>query len=118
MQLALRIAIAFDVKRAEKNEEFMASVSRTAIVDQEVHLLSDIIDHARQRATYLTAMYNELRMCYAEQDGILSIYIYSYNRRFFLNNYNEYFSICYVGQLFVCCRAAIRYAFGCFAIDS
>lgn len=71
-QLAVQLGIAFDVKRAAKNEEFMASVSRTAIVDQDEQLLSDIIDHARQRASYLLDMYNELRTCYAEQDGILS----------------------------------------------
>lgn len=71
-QLALQLAIAFDIRSAERNEEFMASVGRTSIAEIDRQMHADVIDHAKDRASMLLRMYNELRACYAEQDGILS----------------------------------------------
>lgn len=71
-QLAIQLGIAFDIKSAERNEEFMASVGRTSIAEIDSQMHADVIDHAKERASTLLRMYNELRACYAEQDGILS----------------------------------------------
>lgn len=72
IQLALQLGIAFDIKSAERNEEFLASVGRTSISEIDLQMHADVIDHAKERASMLLRMYNELRSCYAEQDGILS----------------------------------------------
>lgn len=73
MKLAIQCDVAFNIEKAAKNEEFLASVSKTYLENIEAQLLNDIIEHARSRSKALTENYNTLRLLYAEQDGLLGI---------------------------------------------
>ncbi|XP_037034063.1 uncharacterized protein LOC119072860 isoform X2 [Bradysia coprophila] len=70
-KLAIQCDIAFNIEKAAKNEEFLASVSKTYLENIEAELLNDIIEHGRSRSKALTESYNTLRLLYAEQDGLL-----------------------------------------------
>ena len=61
-----------DIERAEKNEEFMASVIRSYMSEYERLLHNELIEHAKERSKSLFKQFNELKYKYAEQDGLLS----------------------------------------------
>lgn len=63
------------MEKAAKNEEFLASVSKTYLENMEAYLLNEIVEHAKSRATALTENYNSLRLLYAEQDGLLGEFV-------------------------------------------
>lgn len=79
LQLAIQCDVAFNIEKAAKNEEFLASVSKTYLDNIEAHLLHDIIEHAKSRANSLTENYNTLRLLYAEQDGLLGTFGFQNN---------------------------------------
>ncbi|KAJ6647894.1 hypothetical protein Bhyg_03118 [Pseudolycoriella hygida] len=72
LKLAIQCDVAFNVEKAVKNEEFLASVSRTYLSNIEAYLLHDIIEHAKSRSKALAENYNTLRLLYAEEDGLLA----------------------------------------------
>lgn len=65
--------MALDAKLAERNEEFIAKVSRSYLAKVNHDLLLELIEHATARSQNLNETFNMLRLNYSEQDGLLSI---------------------------------------------
>lgn len=91
--MAVQCDVAFNVEKAAKNEEFLASVSKTYLDNIEAHLLHDIIEHAKSRSNALTENYNLLRIIYAEQDGLLGMHSEISNDLTQLTQSSKYFLI-------------------------
>lgn len=65
------MGIAFDTDRAAKQEEFVARVSKSYMTEVDDFLHNELIEHSKVRATNLIDLNNQLRLCYAEQDGLI-----------------------------------------------
>lgn len=70
--MAIKLNIAFDSEKAQKQEEFLAKVSRGLMDVESVKLKNDMIDHAKKRVALLLESYNKLRELYAEQDTLIA----------------------------------------------
>jgi hypothetical protein len=71
-QLALKLQVAFDAKKASENEEFLARVSRGVMEVELQRLRMDMIEHAQKRQDVLVESYDKLRSLYLEQDSLIA----------------------------------------------
>lgn len=71
-QLAIKLQVATDVKKAAEQEEFLARISRGVMEIDSERLKMDMIDHAKKRIETLVDSFNRLRELYLEQDGLIA----------------------------------------------
>lgn len=71
-QLALKLQVATDVKRAADQEEFFARISRSLMDVEAESLKMDMIGHAKKRVETLFDLFNQLRELYLEQDSLIA----------------------------------------------
>ncbi|CAG9797344.1 unnamed protein product [Chironomus riparius] len=71
-KLAVKLQVAFDIKKASENEEFLARISRSMMEVELQRLKMDMVDHARKRVDTLSDSFNNLRQLYLEQDGLIA----------------------------------------------
>lgn len=71
-QLAVKLQVAFDAKKASEHEEFLARISRSSMELELQRLKNDMIEHTKQRLESLTESFNHLRDLYLEQDSLIA----------------------------------------------